>query len=956
MKKASTGSGMKIRYEGFSGSGMKIRHGRSAPSAGTVPVPKLHTTGRTSPRLGFVLAVLLLASRVWAAGGGASGTPWLVLGPFIEPSTDRGFWNGFDLDYLASSGGEVRVFPAPGDTAAGKSWARYLGQGDGVDFNAFFGVTTDAVAYASAEFRSPDERTVALDFGSDDGAKIWLNGSPILVVRARRSLGRYDDALRVRLAKGTNRILVKVDQGVGEWGFSMRLRPLADEEAAFAASKPSALRLVLSDNIIGESRLRGVVMTVPALAVNGEAAVTVASPSGAGGFSVTVPVAEPFDIPLPAAFLGARTVIASGQGRLKGLSSSPRIVLLRSDPGSFQAWARFARSLAAGVDDPDRRATLEFLADQIEGRVDPSIATFDRNWAAISEIGAMTGLNEPPGPAALRKSPAGFAVGSIPPGLTLRAYRSRLDSSLQSYSVYVPPAVDPKKPRSLLVMLHGHGGDDWGTASTVADPRRPDFILLAPFGRGDLGYQSAGEADVLEAIEAVERQYAIDPDRIFLSGVSMGGYGAWRLGQLYADRFAGLLPFCGWCGTSYLENLKNLPTLIVHGTVDETVPISMDAAAADRLAELGSAFGFDRLSGVGHDALTAWISKTGPGRLYDYFSPMKRDPWPRSLSLRVSRPRYGRMYWLRVTELEKPFALASVEASVLDSRHLVVTTGNVASFELDLSHPLLAKKGSVLVRVDDRDIAVDAGKTAAFVRGADGAFARLGGKPKTAIAPHEGGGLADLFSRPLRIVYGTRRHGSEWRAMAALLADWSVRQGRSSGARSGRFRVLSDAEALADFSSSKPVGTELLHSSSKLVGTATVPGSSKLVGADTDILLLGSPEENSMTARYAAKLPLRFSGNAVGLRGGKTSGQGAFLVCPNPDFPSNLVGIISIPLKKGRAAAMGASLADSLAAYGSVGNETYGFVTPDLAILDQDLSIVWSGSFDRNWENLKPIE
>ncbi|MDX1565974.1 MAG: hypothetical protein R3236_11235, partial [Phycisphaeraceae bacterium] len=122
------------------------------------------------------------------------------------------------------------------------------------------------------------------------------------------------------------------------------------------------------------------------------------------------------------------------------------------------------------------------------------------------------------------------------PGLCVLGYLSSVDGSAQPYGLEIPAELDRSKPVPLYIWLHGRGDKvtDMHFIMQRLKKRSPfafkDGITLHPFGRQCIGYKSAGEIDVLEAVADVSRRYKIDPNRVVLMGFSMGGAGAWHLG------------------------------------------------------------------------------------------------------------------------------------------------------------------------------------------------------------------------------------------------------------------------------------------------------------------------------------------------------------------------------------------------------------------------------------------
>ncbi len=110
-------------------------------------------------------------------------------------------------------------------------------------------------------------------------------------------------------------------------------------------------------------------------------------------------------------------------------------------------------------------------------------------------------------------------------GRVNRAYRSRVDGSIQPYTVTIPETYNPAKPVRLDVVLHGRA-TTMNEVSFLA-PKKPtltgDYIQLEVYGRTNNAYRWAGETDVFEAIESVRAAYNINPKQIVLRGFSMAG-------------------------------------------------------------------------------------------------------------------------------------------------------------------------------------------------------------------------------------------------------------------------------------------------------------------------------------------------------------------------------------------------------------------------------------------------
>ena len=200
---------------------------------------------REESRAGWAATALLWASATVLAHAGAAfaSTPvteydpdgvtslrsWIVAGPF--PSTDLrnqsySSWpkrTGFDADFLQELGGEAAARPEHRteiQSPDGRTirFREYVWNTRYVDLTEIFGRPSHVAAYLYAEIESSKERSVYLHFGSNDAAKVWVNGDLVLSYPQDRSARRSNNVLRVDLVDGRTPILVKVDQAGANWG------------------------------------------------------------------------------------------------------------------------------------------------------------------------------------------------------------------------------------------------------------------------------------------------------------------------------------------------------------------------------------------------------------------------------------------------------------------------------------------------------------------------------------------------------------------------------------------------------------------------------------------------------------------------------------------------------------------------------------------------------------------
>jgi predicted peptidase len=198
------------------------------------------------------------------------------------------------------------------------------------------------------------------------------------------------------------------------------------------------------------------------------------------------------------------------------------------------------------------------------------------------------------------------------------------------YRLLRPQAGAPGVRHPLVVFLHGAGerGDDnlaqlKYLPSWLAEPAlrqsHPCFVLApqcrqnhrwAPFDWSDKRSSPIAQSptpDLAGAIAALDRVLSaesIDPDRVLLTGLSMGGYGSWEWAMRAPERFAALVPICGGGDERQAGRLVNLPIWCFHGAADNVVPVERSRTMVEAIRAAGGSPRYSELPGVGHDSWT----------------------------------------------------------------------------------------------------------------------------------------------------------------------------------------------------------------------------------------------------------------------------------------------------------------------------------------------------------------
>ncbi len=193
------------------------------------------------------------------------------------------------------------------------------------------------------------------------------------------------------------------------------------------------------------------------------------------------------------------------------------------------------------------------------------------------------------------------------------------------YLLFIPQghASGPDEKWPLILFLHGadERGDDLelvklhGIAKIVE--QQADFPFVAVSPQCPAGTLWWDYHHILKAtLDQVVAQYAIDTRRIYLTGLSMGGYGAWSLAMTYPGQFAALAPICGGGMPKMVPVLKNVPVWAFHGEQDPAVKLQEGQRMVDALRACGGNARFTVYPGVGHDS---WTQTYENHKLYQWF-------------------------------------------------------------------------------------------------------------------------------------------------------------------------------------------------------------------------------------------------------------------------------------------------------------------------------------------------
>ncbi|MBN2334732.1 prolyl oligopeptidase family serine peptidase [Candidatus Bathyarchaeota archaeon] len=195
------------------------------------------------------------------------------------------------------------------------------------------------------------------------------------------------------------------------------------------------------------------------------------------------------------------------------------------------------------------------------------------------------------------------------------------------YLLYLPDGYDVKEGRlwPLLVFLHGAGerGDDLELVKKHGPPKlieggcKLPFIVVSP--QLPAGEWWSPDMVAWLAKDAIDT-HMVDRDRVYLTGLSMGGYGTWATSIKYPDLFAAIAPICGGGDPTKASEIKRIPTWIFHGAKDPIVPVGRSEEMYEALKPYGNA----RLTVYSDAEHDSWTEAYGSEELYTWLLSHRR--------------------------------------------------------------------------------------------------------------------------------------------------------------------------------------------------------------------------------------------------------------------------------------------------------------------------------------------
>ncbi|MCP3919739.1 MAG: prolyl oligopeptidase family serine peptidase [bacterium] len=288
-----------------------------------------------------------------------------------------------------------------------------------------------------------------------------------------------------------------------------------------------------------------------------------------------------------------------------------------------------------------------------------------------------------------------------------RTYRSEVDGAAQAFAV-LPPHGESEGPMHLALALHGAAVHCWGQAGCYR--QSPDFWVVAPNNRRKFGFdfQDWGRRDVYDVLGEALALSGVERSRVFVTGHSMGGHGSWHMVANDADGFAGCGPSAAWESfdtysgrptsalsdvwfgadnssrtLALIDNVRQTPAFIQHGTADTNVPVEHALMMIDALTKAHGTFEVRMQGGAGHGFGNGWLEA------FDFFRGKSIPESPATLDFTTADPSVdARHHWLRIEEPLEYGVNARVRGGrATEPDRIELTTTNARMIAIDAGAP-----------------------------------------------------------------------------------------------------------------------------------------------------------------------------------------------------------------------------------------------------------------------------
>lgn len=265
----------------------------------------------------------------------------------------------------------------------------------------------------------------------------------------------------------------------------------------------------------------------------------------------------------------------------------------------------------------------------------------------------------------------------------------RIDVQGRAYhlALSVPLTYQPAKGYGLVVCLHGAGFTGEAYLERWQVRLGEDYVLACPTVPMGAWFTRGAEELVLATIRSVQRRYHIDPDRIFLTGMSNGGIGAWVIGMHDAPLFAGIAPMASGLDNvlmPFLANLRSTPIYIIHGAKDQVMSVELSRMIAEELTRLGYPFVYREHDREHPMAGGHYFPREELPELVTWLNAQRRNSLPTTVTVVRDASHFQPFGWVRIDATDP---IAAFSEDLISKRDDLIKRQEYARLDVSIVAP-----------------------------------------------------------------------------------------------------------------------------------------------------------------------------------------------------------------------------------------------------------------------------
>lgn len=719
-------------------------------------------------------------------------------------------------------------------------------------------------AYAGCILKCNKPMKLMLNFSSDDGAKVWLNNKHIFTLIHERAITPYERYIPLNLNKGDNFLLVKVNNNGDGWDMfaALELENKEGYRRTEQAFKEANDYDFINDIIIKNNKI------------------SIIKPFPDAKYEIVISNKN------KVVFVDSITKPSIWNKNIASFDNGLYHIALKKDKLLYEQYF-FKGNLVDSTKSIIQKLANFKMTNEVNNNVNAAVyrynylvkvgtnATGQHGWDTKMAI-LFSHLDFVLNQLKAKKEPYKNSTVS-----SIRSYISKIDSSVQYYTLHVPKAYTNRSSLALAFVMPTNLSrkTPYLESQRVANARmfqtyeslanKYNLAIVELHGRTfeRHNYNSIEETDFFEVLLSIKQNYSIDRRKIYLTGFCMGSWGALKLATKYPDMFAAVSlnapktifdrANANWVNNNeplqYIGNLVNLPILVIHSVLDNHTPFKEGIRLNNEAKKTNlKNFQFNKLNASLNYFSTEefeWYDKS-----FAFLGSKKLQTSPSKVYLNTKQIKYNKSWWLKLNAINSPNK--AIICAKIENNIITIKRDNVISYSIDLKLLSFNRTKPLIVFDNGKKFLVDYKDSKKFNLGTE----LLKNNPirKNSVID---GPLSHVFTQKFIVVVGTKGNKNEDKKLS-ILAD--------------RINKLWDDRYLSNCITKSDININLEDIKS------------------ANLVLLGNSTSNQVIERIVHQLPIKITDSliTVGKREILGNRLGYYMIYPNPLNKNKYVALI----------------------------------------------------------------